>query len=184
MSAPKPSKPKPTLRPQPTAAMAEKKQNFRVDNVKSSPIPSEITPKARWGKQFEREWGFAFKLPHGNTVAVFMDKRLRSGDYSTIMEILGEESNAAYIITCEGNEWVVKTEPIGKDSCGITVYTTKGKAMMAGTCRVKKSGEWLAEIKTLYPWIRNKPKKMKAYAKVTAKSDGTAEGTAGVEIEF
>ena len=135
--------------------MDEKKRNFKAD-VKCSAIPPEISVKKRWGKQFGRDWGCGFILPHGNVAAVFFDKRLKSEDYESVMEVINTDSPSAYIVTCEGNEWVVKTEALNNGKFGIVAYTSKGKAIMSGTGSVDKSGKWKSKVNTIYPGVRNR----------------------------
>jgi hypothetical protein len=88
--------------------------------------------------------------------AVFMDKRLLSPDYKTVMQVFGKPSIAGYIVSCEGFEWVIECEPTGQDRSGLIVYREKNrKALMAGTVAIKRSGLWTFDAETLYPRITN-----------------------------
>jgi hypothetical protein len=124
-----------------------------------SPVPPEIKANQEWGKRFGHEWGLALPLPRGNMAAIFLDKRLISGDYRKVMQVFRKRSVPGYVVSCEGKEWVIEAEPTKQDCCGLVIYTkAKRKALASGTVTVKRNGEWHFTAKTLYPGIRNKKK--------------------------
>ncbi len=159
------------------------RRSFRGRALKCTPAPEGVKPKKAWGRYFGTEWAVAFRMPYGNTPLVFFDKRLRSGNPARVKRLVGQEFIPARIITCEGKEWIVRAEPTGDGTCGFTVYTTTGKAIIAGTGRVSARGEWTAEYATLYPGIRNaKKQKVKGSCKGSSKGEVTCE--VSYEIEF
>ncbi|MGC2558401.1 MAG: hypothetical protein WA389_06180 [Terriglobales bacterium] len=153
------------------------KQSFTNAKVKGiSPVPPQIKANKEWGRRFSNEWGVALPLPHGNMAAVFLDKRLISRDYKTVMQVFGKQSVPGYVISCEGKEWVIEAEPTKQDCCGLIMYTKKRKALGTGTVTVKKTGEWHFTLNTLYPGIRNKKK-------VTFGVQGGSRGGTGQKTE-
>jgi hypothetical protein len=162
--------------------MSGERKNFKLNNLKSSPI-GETKAKSAWGRNFGGGAGFALKLPHDNVTTVFVDKRLQSGNPKKTKDLIGKKFEFARIITCEGNEWIVKSEPIGPDRSGLSIYTSGGKAMMSGTCDVKRDGELSVSVQTLHPSISN-AKKTTAKVEGKGKSDGSWEVTGSVSVEF
>jgi hypothetical protein len=142
-----------------------------------SPIPSRITAKRGWGSRFGNEWGLALPMPHGNVAAVFVDKRLLSGNYKTVMQVFGKTSIAGYVVSCEGTEWVIECEPTEENRCGLIIYRkTRRKALMAGSIAIKKNGLWTFTAETLYRNITNRKH-------FTAGVDGGVRGGTGQRTE-
>lgn len=149
------------------------KDSVSFENVKSShPIPREIALNEDWGKDFSHEWGMFFELPHDHVAAVFLDRRLVSGDSEKVMEVFGKESVAGHIINCEIKEWTIHVEPTSETTFGVIIYTAKNKPLLAGDGVIENSGGWRLRVNTLYPGIRNS-------RKVTLSAKGGVRGGTG-----
>jgi hypothetical protein len=59
----------------------------------------------------------------------------------------------AYCISCLGAEWSIHIEPTDEDTVGVIVYTSKGKALAAGTGEVLENGDLTFRVATLYEGI-------------------------------
>jgi hypothetical protein len=148
-----------------------------------SPIPADVIPNPVWGKQFGHEFGIVFRFKNGRKASLFLDSRLSSKDPQEVLQILETESTAGYVINCESQEWVIKTEPTFDGQFGVIVYTKSGKAYISGIGEVKKTGEWTVTFSTLYPGIRN-TKKCHAQGGVHGGTGQRTEAQAGVGCDF
>lgn len=116
--------------------------------------------------------GFVFELPLDHVTAVFLDKRLVSGDVAQVIEVLGNESVAGHILNCEIKEWTIHVEPTSETTFGVLIYTAKNKPLMAGEGSIETDGGWRFSVNTLYPGIRNT-------RKVTVTGTGGVRGGTG-----
>lgn len=159
------------------------KLNFGATKVMGSKIPDVVKSKSPWGSHFDRDSGFAFKLPHDNTASIFVDRRLTTGDPKQVAEVFRQGGIAARIITCEGHEWRATLEPIDRRKWGITVLTNEDKVVMSGQARVSANGEVSFSVRTIYPKISASPKKTTASAggSYDSKGEWKVEGKVGVE---
>jgi hypothetical protein len=66
------------------------KQGFRIRDLASTEIPTNITPKSSWSNRFNRNSSFAFKFPYDSTTIKF--ELPKTSDVTlTVYDILGRE---------------------------------------------------------------------------------------------
>jgi hypothetical protein len=157
-------------------------QSFTAEHLSATPLPADTNVNPEWGHHFDKESAVAIPLPHGNRALVFLDKRLR-GSHGEIMQIFGTESVAAHVISCENKEWVVKVEPTAEGHFGLIIYTAAGKALMAGTGEVQRTGQWAVKLATLYPGISNK-KKVTGQVGIRGGTGQKTEIQGGIKVTF
>ena len=125
--------------------------------------------RAEWGKTFADTSGFSFALTPKHSMAVFVDRRLLSEGGAGRAQFLSRPQLIAHCISTLGHDWVIHSEPLGGKTFGMIVYTSRGKALAAGTGRVDARGTMHARVRTLYDGITNSCKcKFHAYAKVSS----------------
>lgn len=119
----------------------------------SVPITVKLNPE--WGQYFSHNNALQFRLGPNTNAYLFLHEHLQSSDPKQVTELLGKDSIAAYILNCEGQEWVIKTESTANGKFGLIVYTAKGKPYLCGEGQFDSSGRWSARFATLYPGIQN-----------------------------
>ncbi|TVM00261.1 MAG: hypothetical protein CV087_14945 [Candidatus Brocadia sp. WS118] len=142
-------------------------------------IPANIKPSPEWGSSYSQKSGFTVVVANKVSAFVFLDERI-FGD----SELLKKPSTIGRVVgRVPKIDWKVEAEPIGDGQLGLSIYNERGKALLAGTCKVTAKG-LVARLATLYPGITNKCKQT-AKVKVTYKTEGgtTVEGEYGIEYE-
>jgi hypothetical protein len=132
---------------------------FSVETAVGEPMQSSETHlKPSWGSKFKQANSLGFHLGSDTLVYLFLHEGLFAGNPAEVNSLLQSDGVVAYIISCEGQEWTVKTEMTADNHFGLIVYTTSGKPYLAGELDVDLAGRWSAKFATLYPGIRNKKK--------------------------
>jgi hypothetical protein len=147
--------------------------------LKASPLPTAAKPATTWGKSFENPFGFALQFPRRHWMAFFVDRRLMEGEFEKRVAFLDRYKLIAHSTTELGKGWDIYGEPVGQGALGITVYTSKGKAIAAGTGKISKSGVFSFSLATLYKGMTNRGK-IEYKVEGKAKSDGGWEVTGSV----
>ena len=152
---------------------------------------NSVHPKTRisrrFGKFLDRTSGYSIKLSRRYGATVLIDRRLTHGKPESLETFISRPRTLARVLPCTGRPWEVKTEPLGPKTFGIIVYTSRGKAIAAGTGRVLARGEVRYAVETLYDNITNKVKiTFSAEGKIKTDVNGneTYEGTVGVKAEY
>lgn len=140
--------------------------------TKTASIPATVKPKRSWGKYFGAETGFSLNFPQGNSISAFFDRRLKLGDSQQLSTYLGKDQIVAHCLSCLGEDWEVHSESTGPGESGIVVYTSKGKAIAAGTAKVLKNGTVRFSVATLYNGMTDHGT-IEFKAKATGNSDGS-----------
>jgi hypothetical protein len=122
---------------------------------KAEQLPATNPPDVAWGNHFDAECGFAVRLTEKYVMSVFVDRRLGSkGELEGIGFVKGPEQVIAHCISCVGEQWEVRAEPV-EGGLGLVIYTSKGKALAAGEWRYEgANGAFF--MKNLYAGITNK----------------------------
>ena len=156
------------------------KQSNTTTNVelKANALPVEIRIQKTLDKSFN-EFGFLVKLTSKHWMAFYVHSGLMSGTFEDRSNFLNEYKPIAYSFTELGKGWDIYGEPTGPGQLGITIYTSKGKAIAAGTGKISKEGDFSFAVATLYKGITNKGK-IEYKVEGTGKSDGSWQVTGSV----
>ena len=129
---------------------------FSVEKViGEAVVPMTVSLNPEWGQHFSHDNALQFRLAPSMNAYLFLHEHLQSKDPQQVTELLEKDAIVAYILNCEGQEWVIKTESTTEGKFGLIVYTAKGKPYLSGEGQVESSGIWNARFATLYPGIRN-----------------------------
>lgn len=150
-----------------------------------------VHPRTRisrsFGKFLDRKSGYSIKLSNKFGATVLIDSRLTHGKPGQLAKFMSRPRTLARVLPCTGRPWEVKTEPLGPKTFGIIVYTSRGKAIAAGTGTILARGEVKYSVSTLYDDITNRVKiTFSAQGKIKTDVNGneTYEGTVGVKAEY
>lgn len=123
--------------------------------TKAHPIPEDIQASRKWGSGFSREHGFAIQIHKKYWMSIFVHSDLLSAKAAERRAFVDREGVIAHCISCVGEDWEVRSEPIDKAKAGLIVYTAKGKAIGRGIIFLNKVGEPEFTSESLYPGITN-----------------------------
>lgn len=120
------------------------------------PVPDDVDLPLDWEKQFSRASGTLLRLGDDLEVVILLDDRLTESNDQEVRAVFANEGIGGRILSCEKNKWEIRLEPIGENEFGLSIYTEKGKVLIAGHGRFDQSGDWSATFSSLYPRIRNR----------------------------
>ena len=129
---------------------------YKISRVNTAyEIPTDIEPQKEWGPSFSRLNGFAIQVHKKYWMSVFINADLFHPKLAERRAILQrQEGVIAHCISCVGEDWEVRSEPITKGA-GFIVYTAKGKPIGRGIANLNKGGNLQFTAETLYPGITN-----------------------------
>ena len=124
----------------------------------SAPLNEDAKAELSWGRNFLPRFGFSLPIDQETVVEGFLHTALSDIGSSKAYRLLAKPNVIAHLITCEGDYWEIRSEPIGEKEYGLTAYTDYGKAILAGTAIQNQSDGLSFNLSTLYPNITNAKK--------------------------
>jgi hypothetical protein len=137
-------------------------KRWRGHVVRTTHGPSKKPPAVRGS---HRHWNTqevdTIEMSHGDTARIYWDSEV-FGDQADPDLLLREERDVALVINCEGEPWILHSEPTLDGRIGLIVYNKTGKALLTGTGELVRSARrdkrLRASLTNVFSWRAASPK--------------------------